>query len=119
MTAKPPECWAGDASARAILIATSLEHSILLPFDHFLYVEFTHAEGEQKLHLFFSFYEGTIRGHSLRRLESALQRMELSHDACATSRYEREFPEGQSARREIVITATRGPDDSYPSGEEH
>jgi hypothetical protein len=78
MSTKTPECWASDPNARAVRIEVSPEESLLLPFDQFTFAELKNDGKEQQLRLVFATHEVSLRGHSLRRIETAMQRMELS-----------------------------------------
>src|SRR5688572_32875326 len=78
MSTKTPECWASDPNARAVKIEMSAEQSLLLPFDQFAFAELKSDGKEQRLRLVFATHEVMLRGHSLRRIETAIQRMELS-----------------------------------------
>ena len=78
MNAKPPECWASDPNARGVKIEVSAEQSLLLPFDQFTFSELTNESREQLLRLIFATHEVLVRGTCLRRIESAMQRGELS-----------------------------------------
>ena len=102
-TTKPPECWASDANARALRVETGLGSAVLLPFDQFVFAECHTEEKEQRLRLVFATHEVVVRGHSLRRLETAMQRMELSHLACLAANYRGLLTEGQPFVREIAV----------------
>ena len=78
MSTKTPECWASDPNAEALRIEVSPERSLLLPHDQFMFAELTSGRGEQTLKLVFAAHEVSIRGHYLRRIETVMQRMELS-----------------------------------------
>ena len=78
MSTKTPECWASDPNARAVKIEVSAEQSLLLPFDQFAFAELKNEGKEQRLRLVFATHEVTLRGHALRRIETAMQRMELA-----------------------------------------
>ena len=78
MSTKPSESWASDPQARALRVEVSSERSLLLPFDQFTHSELTSEGKEQRLRLVFSTHEVVVRGHSLRRLETVMQRMELA-----------------------------------------
>lgn len=56
----------------------SAEQSLLLPFDQFAFAELKNEGKEQRLRLVFATHEVTLRGHALRRIETAIQRMELA-----------------------------------------
>ena len=110
-TTKPSECWATDANARALRVETAPGHALLLPFDHFIFAE-CHTEGqEQQLRLVFASHEVVVRGHSLRRIETAMQRMELSHLACRGGSNRSLLADGQPFVREISVQEVK---DSEP-----
>ena len=102
-TTKPPECWATDANARALRVETAPGHALLLPFDHFMFAECHTEEKEQRLRLVFSTHEIVVRGQSLRRIETAMQRMELSQLACLGGRNRSVLADGQPFVREIAV----------------
>jgi len=112
MSIKAPECWASDASAKLLRIEVSPEKSLLLKFDHLLYAEFDNGEKEQRLRLHFATHDVVIRGHALRRIETALQRLELSYLAVVPSSYRATLADGQPVVREIVVTEVK--DDEKP-----
>ncbi len=56
----------------------SSDQSLLLPFDQFAFAELKSDGKEQRLRLVFATHEVTLRGNSLRRIETAMQRMELA-----------------------------------------
>src|SRR5881394_1203659 len=78
MSTKSPECWASDPNAHGVKIELSAERSLLLPFDQFAFAELKTAGKQQHLRLVFATHEVSVRGNSLRRVETAMQRMELS-----------------------------------------
>jgi len=78
MSTKATECWTTDPNARAIRVEASPDRTLLLPFDQFVYSELTITDTGQHLRLVFASHEITIIGTGLRRIESALQLMELS-----------------------------------------
>jgi hypothetical protein len=104
MNIKSPECWANDPQARAVRIELSPDNTLLLPHDEFAFSELKRDGKEQTLRLVFTLHEVLIRGHSLRRIETAMQRMELSSlNALAVN--QRSFiPDGQPLVLEIVVT---------------
>ena len=102
-TTKPPECWATDANARALRVETAPGRTLLLPFDHFMFAECHTEEKEQRLRLVFAYHEVVVRGQSLRRIETAMQRMELSHLACLAGSYHSLPADGQPFVREIRV----------------
>jgi hypothetical protein len=103
MSTKAPECWASDASAKLLRIEVSPEKSLLLKYDQLIHAEFDSTEKEQRLRLFFATHEIVIRGHALRRIETALQRLELSYLAAVPANYRATLADGQPVVREIVV----------------
>ena len=76
----------------------------LLPLDQFAYAEYDADGKEQLLHLSFATHEIIVRGHALRRIETALHRLELSFITPLPSKYHSLVAEGQPRIREIVVT---------------
>ena len=104
MSTKSPECWASDPNAHGIKVELSAERSLLLPFDQFAFAELK-AEGKQQhLRLVFATHEVSVRGHSLRRIETAMQRMELSLLAALSGHNRSLVPEGQPVILELAVT---------------
>src|SRR5438105_1875911 len=104
MNTKSPECWASDPNARAVKVELSAEQSLLLPFDQFAFAELKTEGKQQHLRLVFATHEVSVRGNSLRRIETAMQRMELSLLAALSGSQRSLVPEGQPAILEIVLT---------------
>ncbi|MHB9010036.1 MAG: hypothetical protein ACYDC1_24250 [Limisphaerales bacterium] len=104
MSTKSPECWASDPNARAVKIEVSAEQSLLLPFDQFAFAELKSEGKEQRLRLVFATHEVTLRGHALRRIETTMQRMELSFLMALPGNQRALVPDGQPVVREIVVT---------------
>ncbi|MCI0538042.1 MAG: hypothetical protein L0Z50_22730 [Verrucomicrobiales bacterium] len=104
MSTKSPECWASDPNARAVKVELSAEESLLLPFDQFAFAELMSEGKEQRLRLVFATHEVLLNGHSLRRIETATQRMELAHLAKLPSRQQSLIADGQPVILEIVVT---------------
>ena len=107
MNTKTPECWASDPNARAVKVELSAEQSLLLPFDQFAFAELKSDGKKQRLRLVFATHEVTLRGHSLRRIENAMQRMELSFLAALPSSQRSLLPDGQPVIVEILFTETK------------
>jgi len=104
MSTKTPECWASDPNAEALRIEVSPERSLLLPHDQFMFAELTSGGDEQELKLVFATHEVSIRGHHLRRIETVMQRMELSLLAKLPNNQRKLITEGQPVILEIVVT---------------
>ena len=100
---KPPECWASDPNARALRVEIAPGHAILLPFDQFVWAESRTEGPDQILRLVFAAHEVVVRGQALRKVETAMQRMELSHLACLPGSYRSLVADGQPAIREIAV----------------
>jgi hypothetical protein len=109
MSTKTPECWASDPNARAVKIEISAEQSLLLPFDQFAFAVLKNEGKQQHLRLVFATHEISIRGHSLRRIETAMQRMELSSLNSLSDKHQALISEGQPVIHEI--TAKEANDD--------
>ena len=118
MSTKSPECWASDPNARAVKIEVSAEQSLLLPFDQFAFAELTSEGKEQRLRLVFATHEVTLRGHSLRRIETTMQRMELSFLMALSGNQRALVPDGQPVVREIVVTEAEKQQMRPPGGSE-
>jgi hypothetical protein len=104
MSTKSPECWASDPNAHGIKVELSAEQSLLLPFDQFAFAELKSEGKLQHLRLVFATHEVSLRGHSLRRIETAMQRMELSFLGKLPSTQRSLVPEGQPVVLEIAVT---------------
>ena len=104
MSTKTPECWASDPNAEALRIEVSPERSLLLPHDQFMFAELTSSGDEQNLKLVFAAHEVSIRGHHLRRIETVMQRMELSLLAKIPISQQNLITEGQPVVLEIVVS---------------
>ena len=109
MSIKAPECWASDASAKLLRIEVSPEKSLLLKYDQLIHAEFDYAEKEQRLRLCFATHEVVIRGHALRRIETALQRLALSYLAAVPAKLVPGMNEGQPVIREIRVSEVADP----------
>ena len=104
MSTKSPECWASDPNARAVKIEVSAEQSLLLPFDQFAFSELKSDGKQQELRLVFATHEVLLRGHSLRRIETALQRMDLSLLTALPGKQRSLIPDGQPVVAELAVT---------------
>ena len=104
MSTKSPECWASDPNAHGVKVELSAEQSLLLPFDQFAFAELKSEGKQQHLRLVFATHEVSARGNSLRRIETAMQRMELSLLAALPGNQWSLVPEGQPMIREILVT---------------
>jgi hypothetical protein len=78
--------------------------ALLLPLDQFAFAEMDSDGKEQLLHLSFATHEIMVRGYALRRIETALHRLELSFITTLPTKYHPLVPDGQPKIREIVVT---------------
>src|SRR5256885_12908112 len=104
MSTKSPECWASDPNARGLRIEVSPERSLLLPHGQFIFAELTSGGDEQNLKLVFATHEVSIRGHHLRRIETTMQRLELSLLTKLPRSQRSLITEGQPVVLEIAVT---------------
>ncbi|MGD0207519.1 MAG: hypothetical protein ABSC89_07940 [Verrucomicrobiota bacterium] len=104
MSTKTPECWANDPQAHAVRVELSTDHSLLLPHDEFAFAELKREGKEHTLRLVFTMHEVLIRGHSLRRIETAMQRMELSSVNTLPTNQKSLVTDGQPVICEITVT---------------
>lgn len=107
MSTKLPECWANDAQARGLRVEISADYSLLLPHDEFVFAELKREVKEQTLRLVFVTHEILVRGQSLRRIETAMQRMELSLLTKWPSSQRSFIPDGQPLIVEIIVAETK------------
>jgi len=116
MSTKTPECWASDPQARGIRIEATPERSLLLPHNHFIFAELDSGGDEQNLKLVFTTHEISVRGHHLRRIETVMQRLELSQLAKLPSNQRKLITEGQAVILEIVVTEAKSQESPPPNG---
>ena len=83
---------------------------MLLPHDDFAFAELKREGKEQVLRLVFAMHEVMVRGYSLRRIETAMQRMELSLLTKLPSSQRSLIADGQPVVLEIVVTKTAKPE---------
>ena len=114
MSTKTPECWASDPQARGLRIEATPERSLLLPHNHFIFAELDSGGDEQNLKLVFTTHEISVRGHHLRRIETVLQRMELSLLTKLPSSQRSLITEGQPVILEIVVKEIEGVKNEKP-----
>ena len=115
MSTKSPECWANDPQARGVRVEISAEHSMLLPHDQFAFAELNSEGKEQQLRLVFAMHEVLVRGHSLRRIETAMQRLELSLLTALSDKQRSLILDGQPVVLEIVVTEVRREEAALPN----
>lgn len=103
MNTKSPECWASDPNVHGVKIELSAGGSLLLPFDQFAFAELKVEGKQQLLRIVFATHEVLLHGHALRRIETAMQRMELSFLTKLPSNQRALFADGQPVIEEIFI----------------
>jgi hypothetical protein len=103
MSTKTPECWASDPQTKGLRIEVSPGRSLLLPHDQFIFAELTSDGGEQLLKLVFATHEVCVHGHHLRRIETVMQRLELSLLANLSGSQRSLITEGQPVILGIVV----------------
>jgi hypothetical protein len=107
MNTKTPECWSSDPNAHGVKIELSAERSLLLPFDQFAFAELKTEGKQQHLRLVFATHEVLIRGNALRRIETMMQRLELSLLTKLPNSQRSLITEGQPIIHELVVTETQ------------
>jgi len=75
----------------------------MLPHNHFIFAELDSGGDEQNLKLVFTTHEISVRGYHLRRIETVLQRLELSLLAKLPNNQRKLITEGQPVVLEIGI----------------
>jgi len=75
-----------------------------MPFDQFVFAELKSGGKEQQLRLVFATHEVLARGHALRRIETTMQRMELSLLTTLPSKQRSLIPDGQPVILTIIVT---------------
>ena len=83
---------------------------MLLPHDEFVFAELKRDGACQTLRLVFVTHEILVRGQSLRRVETAMQRMELSLLTKLPSSQRSLIVDGQPVILEIVVTEMKSSD---------
>lgn len=118
MNTKTPESWSSDPNAHGVKIELSAERSLLLPYDQFAFAELKSDGKEQRLRLVFATHEVSLRGHSLRRIETAMQRMELASLSALPSNQRSLVSDGQPVVTKIAVTEVAAPDKQPPADKE-
>ncbi|MGH7950984.1 MAG: hypothetical protein ACREFE_03560 [Limisphaerales bacterium] len=104
MNTKIPECYTTDTQASCLRVELTATRLLVLPLDQFVFAELTGDDNEQKLRLVFATHEVLISGHVLRRIETAICRLELSGLMKLPEKYHALIPENQPRIRDIVVT---------------
>jgi hypothetical protein len=104
MSANPPECYTIDSQARCLRVEITATRSLVLPLDQFVFAELLSEDREQRLRLTFATHEVLIYGHVLRRIETAIQRMELTGLMKVPGKYHGLIAENQPKIRDIIVS---------------
>lgn len=89
---------------------------MLLPHDEFVYAELKREGKDQTLRLIFVTHEVLVSGQSLRRIETAMQRMDLSFLTKLPASQRSLITEGQPLIFEIVVTEAKSQESPPPNG---
>ena|ERR1022692_801997 len=103
MNTKSPECYTTEPRASCLRVEMPTGRIYLLPLDQLAYAQMDNDGTEQLLHLSFATHEIMVRGHTLRRIETALHRLELASITPLPARYHPLVAEGQPRILEIVM----------------
>ena len=104
MSTKAPECWESDPNATGVKVESSPDEHLLLPFNQFIFAELKPHGEQQQLRLVFVTHEVSVRGDSLNRIETIMQRKQLSLLKTLPSHQRSLIADGQPMILEIVIT---------------
>jgi hypothetical protein len=84
-------------------VETSPRREITLPFNQFAFAELTTDGKEQRLQIHFATHLVLIHGQHLRRIENAMQRMELTFIARMSTNYQSVVTQGQPLILKIMV----------------
>jgi hypothetical protein len=115
MSTKSSECWTIDPQAHGLRVGVTSERSLTLPYGQFAFAELITGEKEQCLKILFATHEVFIHGQNLRRLEIALQRLELAFITAASTNYEKAANPGQPLILIINVTDIIPPKKQLPT----
>lgn len=87
MDTKPLESFGSDPRARALRVELSPQHSLVLPYEHFVYSELRAEKESDTLKLLFVTHEVVVSGFMLRRVENGIQNRELAWIVARPERY--------------------------------
>ena len=118
MSTKTPECWANDPHAHCVRIEITADELLELPHDEFMYSHLKREGENQTLRLVFVTHEVLVRGQALRRIDTAINRMELSLLTKLPDSQRSLIADGQPVISEIVVTETTE-QKSRPASEEN
>ena len=117
MNTKSPECYATNPQAECLRVEIAPGRSLLLPLDQFAFAEFASDEKEHQLRLSFGSHDITVRGLALRRIETAMQELELTFLAALPAKYHSLVPDGQPRIREIAVKENKTPASPFEDAE--
>src|SRR5271169_131133 len=103
MSTKAPDCWESDPNATGVKVELAPDDHLLLPFDQFIFAELKPHGEQQQLRLVFVTHEVSVRGDSLNRIETIMQRKQLSLLKTLPSHQWSLIDQGQPFITEIVI----------------
>ena len=89
---------------------------MLLPHDEFVFAELKREGKDQTLRLVFVTHEVLVSGQALRRVETAMQRMDLSLLTKLSSSQRSLIADGQPVILEIVVTEVNPAKEAVKSG---
>ena len=107
MNTKLPECYTTEPQARCLRVEMTATRLLVLPLDQFVFAELVSEDKEQKLRLVFATHDILISGHVLRRIETAICRLELSGIMKLPEKYHALIGENQPNIREIIVTENK------------
>ena len=107
MNTKTPDCYTTDSQARCLRVEMTATRLLVLPLDQFVFAELDSDGKEQKLRLVFATHEILISGYVLRRIETAICRLELSGLTKLPEKYHALIAENQPKIREIIVTENK------------
>jgi hypothetical protein len=94
---------AANTHWNGVRVEISADHSMLLPHDEFAFAELKSEGDEQQLRLVFAMHEVLVRGYSLRRIETATQRSELSLLTALSGKQRSLIPDGQPVVLKVFV----------------
>jgi hypothetical protein len=107
MSTKAPKRWESDPNATGVKVELAPDEHLLLPFDKFVYAELKPHGEQQQLRLVFATHEVSVRGDSLTRIETVMQRKQLSPLKTLPSHQRSLIADGHPVVLKIVITENK------------
>ena len=105
MSNKSTDCYHLDPQAKSLRVQVVPGHSLLLPFEELVFAELVGGDSEQALMMHFDTHEVVLKGISLRRIEAALQRRELSSVTAISQEWGDRVRDGQPVIAAIEVVA--------------